>query len=240
MNLTRQTTELALRAAPPLAPADRAVRTRRSRAAVDKGVALPDHLRMQRVSAKVKTLQALRIKNAAGHLRELPPPGHSLHCVMKGNYNAWDLVPAVLRLAAPAVIDHLDVATLGFNKQNAIQLVTLLDEGRIGSCTFIASTMYWDQERAVCNQLAAALESRPPSRFSALRNHAKVILFTMSDGARYVIEGSANLRSCRNVEQFCLLNDSHVHTFHHQWISDLAKANPYDPNAPPPPPKKPT
>lgn len=55
----------------------------------------------------------------------------------------------------------------------------------------------------------------------AVRSHAKVLLFAMSDGAHYVIESSANLRSCRNVEQFALTRDAGLLQFHRAWMREL-------------------
>lgn len=37
-------------------------------------------------------------------------------------------------------------------------------------------------------------------RCVAVRSHAKILLFEMSDGRSFAWESSANLRSCKNVE----------------------------------------
>jgi len=165
-------------------------------------------------------LNALRIANAAEHIRELPAPDITLHCVMKGNYNAWDIVPAILKLIAPACIEHLCVATLGFNASNTDQLVTLIDAGRIHSAKFLCSAYYGAHEPAVCKKLNDELRARG-SVFLSTRTHAKVIAARTTCGNNYVWEGSANLRSCRNVEQFIISNSAEVFDFHSAWMCEL-------------------
>ena len=149
---------------------------------------------------------ATRIANAAEQLAELPRTGYSLHCCMSGNFHAFDLIMAVIRLAAPAKVDRLDIATLGFNQQNTDRLLELLDEGTVRAVTFLCSHFFMSQETDAYTRLRYELAQRG-FPCNAVRCHAKVQLFELDDGRAYVIESSANLRSCRNVEQFCLTCD---------------------------------
>jgi hypothetical protein len=43
----------------------------------------------------------------------------------------------------------------------------------------------------------------------------------MLDASHYVIESSANLRSCRNIEQFTMTNDRELLTFHRSWMETV-------------------
>jgi predicted amidophosphoribosyltransferase len=162
----------------------------------------------------------LQVANAAKHLERLPESGESFHCIMRGNYNGWDLVPAVLRLANPATIETLYIATLGFNRQNAEELLSLVDAGSIRRVRFICSCYYRSVEPAVFDFLHASL-TRNGHRAVAIRSHAKILLFEMTNGAAYVIESSANLRSCRNIEQFCMTHDAELLRFHREWMDEV-------------------
>lgn len=84
-----------------------------------------------RAASKRELLHLLHVCNAAEHLARLPDDDESIHANMKGNFHAWDLVSATFRLAAPATIDAMTVATLGFNQQNENELFAMLDDGRI-------------------------------------------------------------------------------------------------------------
>src|SRR4029077_8731842 len=73
-----------------------------SQAGRDVRTELAEGQRFRRRSTKRQMLHLLDVANAAKELGSLPRPGETLHVVMRGNFNAWDLVPAVLQLAAPA------------------------------------------------------------------------------------------------------------------------------------------
>lgn len=186
----------------------------------NQAVALTEDLRHSRVATKHEQLHMLHVANAAKHLGRLPAAGETFHCIMRGNYNGWDLVPAILRLAAPATIARLHVATLGFNQRNAGELIQLLDAGSIGRVAFICSCYYRTVEADVFDFLHAELARRGHC-VVAIRSHAKILLFEMSDGAAYVLESSANLRSCRNIEQFTLTHDAALLQFHRSWMAQI-------------------
>lgn len=183
-------------------------------------VELADGLKLVRRAAKRQTLHLLNVANAAAHIERLPEAGETFHCVMKGNFHSWDLAPAILKLAAPAAAKYLGIATLGFNKSNAAELLDLFDRRQIGRIDFIASCYF----RSTCADefgfLHAGLSSRG-QRCVAVRSHAKIMLFELTDGRALVIESSANLRSCRNVEQFTLTHDRGLLDFHRGWMTTL-------------------
>jgi hypothetical protein len=183
-------------------------------------VEIPDGLRLTRRPTKRRMLHLLHVANAAKHLGGLPAIGETWHVVMKGNYNAWDLVPAVLQLAAPATIAYLGVATLSFNKSNAQELVDLLDSGKVGAVDFVSSTYFKGTSADEFGFLHSQLTARG-QRCAAVRSHAKILLFEMTDGENYVTESSANLRSCRMAEQTTITNDAALLAFHRRWMLTL-------------------
>ena len=58
------------------------------------------------------------------------------------------------------------------------------------------------------------------ARIAATRNHSKIILLAIGSD-RYVVESSANLRSCNNVEQFTLTHSPALYDFHRAWIERI-------------------
>lgn len=180
---------------------------------------LPTNLRHVRRNVRRRFIHALNVQNAAKDLQELPEPGETYHVIMRGNWHGWDLVPAVLRLADGPAIDLLYVTTLGFNKDNAVELANLLDAGSIREVRFVCSVYFRDATRDVFEFLASELQARGQALL-AMRNHAKLLLMALADGRRLVVESSANLRSCRNVEQFALSHDADLFDFHAGWLDD--------------------
>lgn len=183
-------------------------------------VTLSDDRAYRRVASKRTTLDLTKVSNAAKHIDHLPEPGESIHGIMRANFDAFDFVPAVLRLIAPAHLQELNIATLGFNERNAAVLIDLLDTGDIKQASFIGSHFWKSHETGVFDALHHNLTSRG-HQCLAMRCHAKILLFETSDGQCYTMEGSANLRSCRNLEQFVLTNDADLLHFHRQWMQEM-------------------
>lgn len=185
-------------------------------------ITVPHDLKFARRARRRQFLNMLKVANAAKHLERLPAANETFHCVMRGNYHAWDLVPAVLRLAAPATMPVLYIATLGFNRANAAELLALINAGQIGKVGFICSCYYQKHNPADFAYLADGLAEHGGQAL-AMRSHAKIQAMKLSDGRHITIESSANLRSCHNAEQFSMTNDRNLFEFHASWISQALK-----------------
>jgi hypothetical protein len=166
----------------------------------------------RRKSSRRDTMHALHIANAAKRLEKLPEENESIHAIMRGNFHGWDLVPATMQLAGCG-IEKLYVATLGFNARNTAELLKFIDAGRIGFCRFLCSCYFKDASAAEFESLRQGLSDRG-MQIVAARTHAKILAMRLMDGRSIVVESSANLRSCRNIEQFCMTNSGELFKFH--------------------------
>jgi hypothetical protein len=184
---------------------------------------LKDRRTLKRRARRRKLLNALESENAVKDLRELPGRDESIHCIARGNFPLWAIVPAALKLARPAAVDALHIATLSFNDQNTAELLALFDAGKVRAVWIVASAFFERQNPKEYRLMADGLAGRRQS-IVALRSHAKVITMAMSDGRRFVVESSANLRSCRNIEQFTLTEAPDLYEFHRRWIEDVTAA----------------
>ncbi len=97
------------------------------------------------------------------------------------------------------------------------------DAGRIGKVDFLFSVYFKSNERESCERLAHELTTRG-HRVVAMLNHAKLLLIVTTDGASYVVESSANLRSCSSIEQITITADADLLAFHRAWIDELMRA----------------
>jgi hypothetical protein len=167
-----------------------------------------------------RTYDLSRVPNATRLLAPLPARGECVHAIMGGDFNAWDLVPA-MRALLDRPIAELHITTLGFNHSNNGNLCDMLDAGDVGRVWVVCSEYFRDADR----DCFAAAETRLRERgqkICAVRNHSKILLFAPEDSAaRYVIESSANLRSCNNLEQLVISNDAALYKFHRGWIERL-------------------
>jgi hypothetical protein len=187
----------------------------------EAAIELDQDAKLTRQPTERRTLNLLRVANAAKALDAIPAPGETVHMVVKGNFSLWDFVPAVLHLAAPSTIRRLDIATLGFSKSNVEELAAMLDDGRIAQVTLLYSVYFRSGDAGLCDSLHAEMERRGQKVFCC-RTHAKVVLLELSDGRAIVFETSANLRSCRNVEQVTITHDRALLDFHRTWIEEIA------------------
>ncbi|HQK01302.1 MAG TPA: hypothetical protein PLP12_12575 [Verrucomicrobiota bacterium] len=166
-----------------------------------------------------RTYDLRNVPHAVALIKPLPRRGEVIHAVMGGDFAAWDLVPAILDLAArPA--DELFIATLGFNGTNNGHLCQLLDQGAIRKAHLLASDYFAKADPSTFKPAQEHLAARGVRLVSA-RTHAKVIGLAFEPEHFYVIEGSANLRSCNNLEQFTLTNDRDLYRFHQTWIHNI-------------------
>lgn len=170
-----------------------------------------------------RMLNMLKVANAARALDRLPRRGEAFHVVMTGNFDAWHLVPAVVKLARPATVRGLHIATLGFNRPGAEDLLALIDAGTVAAVRFVCSCYFRSVDADVFDFLHAGLTSRG-HRCVAIRSHAKIVVFDLSDGRQLVIESSANLRSCHNIEAFTLTHDAALAEFHRGWLDEVIEA----------------
>lgn len=169
----------------------------------------------RRRSGARKFYDLTKSKCAIAQIVSLPDVEESVHCVMGGEYDGFDIVIAIQALAA-APVEHLRIATLGFNRYNINQLCAMLDAGLILKVDLVCSEYFASADPADFNGSRDELVNRG-QRLIAVRNHAKILLFAIGS-ARYVVESSANLRSCNNLEQFVITQSVALYDFHAAWI----------------------
>ena len=149
----------------------------------------------------------------AGILDPLPAPGESVHIILPGNVALGDVVWTVVD--GTQLPGSLHISTLGFGRTWIHGLLARLQARQITKATICCSD-YFAKADAAEFQEARELLAPWPVTLMAGRTHAKVATFgTIS------MEGSANLRACRSIENVSITNDTNLADFHRQWISTL-------------------
>jgi hypothetical protein len=149
----------------------------------------------------------------AGVLTPLPTPGESIDIILPGNVALgdvlWHIVDSI-HLPGP-----LAVATLGFGRKWIAGLVDRLRSGQITEAKIACSDYFAKADAAEFLDAQQTLAGWPVT-LRAGRTHAKVATFT-----DITMAGSANLRSCRSIENLTVTNNPALAAFHRQWITDL-------------------
>ncbi len=148
----------------------------------------------------------------AGVLDPLPAPGETAHLIIHGGVPLSAIIWHIIDQSPPA---NLAISTLGFNRDFVHQLVDRMRTGQITSGVIVCSN-YFSRADAVEYEEARAVLTPWPCRLTDARTHGKVFVFGAFSG-----EGSANLRSCRSIENVSITNDTNLADFHRQWITTL-------------------
>lgn len=169
---------------------------------------------------KVVTFDARKVKCAADTIRTMPARGESIHVIVGQSFAGFDLLPSFLDLTGAKRFDQLYMTTLGFSRDNLAQLELMIDAGKItaknlrilcGDFFRRADSGIWDVGKLLAKERGFT--------FKSYRNHTKLILASIA-GKRYVVESSANLRSCQNIEQFTITQSPELFAFHSEWIDE--------------------
>jgi hypothetical protein len=169
-------------------------------------------------TAKARRRYQAMLRESADILAHLPGPGESLHALMTGTYDFMTLAGHVI-MARPVPCARLRLATLAFSGRNTAEIVQLLDGGAVQAVSLLCSDFFAKHNRAEFTEAVREFQARGMA-IAAPRCHAKVTCLEFTDGLKLVFEGSANLRTNGNVEQFALFNDPELHNWHSAWIDE--------------------
>jgi hypothetical protein len=167
---------------------------------------------------KAKARRTAQLAEAADVLTVLPGPGETLHALMTGRYDLMHTVAALIGKIGRCT--DVRIATLSYNGKNLAEMVALLDAGAVGRMTLLCSAFFRDHNRELWAETLEQFRARG-QRAAAARSHCKVVCLACTDGRRHSLEGSANLRTNSNREQFALTHDAAVHDWHAGWIDEL-------------------
>jgi hypothetical protein len=161
-----------------------------------------------------------QLKEAAAILETLPAPGESLHCLQSGRYDLCDVIGHLLTRLGPA--EHLAISTLSFHQRNVSALLSWIESGQVERLTMLCSAFFREHFPETFDALFQGIQGM--HRLAAARCHAKLVAMHFQSGVKMVIEGSANLRTNSNTEQFTLFNDAPLCNWWTAWIeTEVAK-----------------
>jgi hypothetical protein len=176
---------------------------------------------------KASLRRRAQLKRADDVVPHLPGPGESLHTLLTGFFDFALVLTCVLR-SRPVPRENARISTLSFGGKNVQELAHWLDNGIVQRLTLLCSHfMEKSCPDEYCGAVAELAEKRGQVVGSA-RCHAKVVTLAFADGLRLIFEGSPNLRTCRNVENLCVVNDPGLHDWHAQWIDEKVREHEVD------------
>jgi hypothetical protein len=173
---------------------------------------------MRQRAAKADMIDVRHFRRAVEAIERLPEEAEYLHLVVGGEFSGFDLLPAMLALSKAEAFEALTLTTLGFSARNLEHLDAMVEAGKVQARTLriLCSDFFRRADRTIW-QTGRAQADRRGYGFRSTRNHTKLILAAIS-GKKYVVESSANLRSCANLEQFTITQSKALFEFHNGWL----------------------
>jgi hypothetical protein len=169
------------------------------------------------------TRDATGIRSMADAIGTLPGPEEAIHLWIGGQHSMGHVIPAIIELARPEIIEALHVATLTFSKDNASEWASLIQEGSIKELTILCS-QYFQKTSPEIYDFAVTLFDGLPVTIFPRRAHTKLMTALLSDGRKISAEGSANTRSARTLEQVCIFGSPEVYHFHTSMMTKASKS----------------
>jgi hypothetical protein len=164
---------------------------------------------------------ARKAKDAAEAIGRIPTADEAIHLVISGRYALADMIPATLELAGVNIAE-LRICTLGFSRKNIEMIAAMVDAGQVGKVKLLCSHYFKSTTSDLYDLAASEFAARSEqASFLSCRTHAKLLLMELVDGRTVTVESSANARSCKNIEQACIIGDPAVYAFHRDWIDEL-------------------
>jgi len=174
--------------------------------------------RIVRMEAKRETIRKMRKEEAGKLLDRLPEENEFFHIISNGNFDYWSIVPIIIEMAGMKSAT-LHASTWTLNRPNALEMLEMLDDGRLSQISLLTGTYFKRRESAVYATIANGLLARN-SRIVCLENHAKVAL--ISDGEKFfVMEGSANFTANPRIEQNIIGQSRELYEHHKTWIEEI-------------------
>jgi len=141
------------------------------------------------------------------------------HALLSGNFIAGDFIEALFT-EKNIHTACLSVSTLSLSDNNIDSFRNLMDGGYIDNLDFVISDYFHGHEKHKAGLVPYMLDRMDiDNRFqlAVAQSHTKVAIFETDEGYKFVIHGSANLRSSACVEQITIEENPVLYDFYKSY-----------------------
>ena len=141
-------------------------------------------------------------------------PGTRSHALLSGNFIAGDFIEALFT-EKNIHTSCLSVSTLSLSDNNIDSFRNLMDGEYVDKVELIVSDYFHANERRnLIPYMLDRLDIDNQFQLAVAAAHTKICLFETDEGFKFVIHGSANLRSSACVEQITIEENSVLYDFY--------------------------
>lgn len=140
-------------------------------------------------------------------------------CIIDGSFIFGDFIEAFIYDRA-IIVKEMTISTLSMSQENIDSFYNLMKNGYIEKLNIIVSDFFYSHERHnLVKYMYDKLDFDDRFQLSVCRTHTKICMFEteMNGGRKYVIHGSANLRSSDNIEQFMIEENKELYDFNYHF-----------------------
>lgn len=149
----------------------------------------------------------------------------SLYSIVSGNFIFGDLIEALI-IENQIKVKRLYINTLSLSENNVDSMVNIMLSGLCDELHLIVSSYFYSHERGnLVKYIYDELEKEKPWKFmlSVAGTHMKTTMIE-TDDLFITMQGSANLRSSRNIEQFSLTENKELFDFNVDYFNVIEES----------------
>jgi len=143
--------------------------------------------------------------------------GTRSHMVTAGSFEFGDFIEALLK-ERNIRVRHMSVSTLSMSQNNIDSFGNLLHDGWVDKLDLIVSDYFFAHERkALVPYMLHELDVDDKFQLAVAGSHTKIVLFETYGGKKFVMHGSANLRSSGCLEQTTIEENPDLFDFYRNF-----------------------
>jgi len=149
--------------------------------------------------------------------------GYRVHAIVNGSFVFGDLIEAFLTKYRIST-KKMTLCTLSYNNENVCSLKLLREKGYIEKLNIITSDYFFSHERrGLIPYTYYQLDNEDGTfQLAVERTHIKCYIFeTKLHGSKFVIQGSGNLRSSGNSEQFTMEINPQLYDYYDNYFEEI-------------------
>lgn len=141
--------------------------------------------------------------------------------IISGAFIFGDFIEAYLTTHMAKAI-KMTISTLSMSRANVDSLKTLLDKGYVDELNLIISDYFYSHEiNNLIPYIYENLDIEDRFQLAVAGVHTKTVHFITLGGKKIVMQGSANLRSSANIEQFIIEENPEVYDFYDEVLDKI-------------------
>ena len=147
--------------------------------------------------------------------------GERANVIVNGKFEFGDFIEAFIIENNAKVVD-MTVSTLSYSQNNIDSFGNLVYANRLDKLNIIVSHYFYAHNRGALNYAYEELDTENCDfQIAVAEIHTKSCIFETSGGKKFVLHGSANLRSSGSIEHFTIEENPELYDFHKEFYDSI-------------------